>query len=68
MVWPGGIRAGQQDLVPDTTKIASAMERYSPDKTWVRTDDEELSLVTAEFPEELICNAKRTDCLEVDCV
>jgi hypothetical protein len=26
---------------PDTAKIASTMERYNPDKTWHRTDDEE---------------------------
>jgi hypothetical protein len=31
----------QKDLGPDTAKIASAMERYNPDKTWHRTDDEE---------------------------
>jgi hypothetical protein len=31
----------QKDLGPDTTKIAAAMERYNPDKTWHRTDDEE---------------------------
>jgi hypothetical protein len=31
----------QKDLGPDTGKIASAMERYNPDKTWHRTDDEE---------------------------
>jgi hypothetical protein len=31
----------QKDLGPDTAKIASAMERYNPDKTWRRTDDEE---------------------------
>jgi hypothetical protein len=31
----------QKDLGPDTAKIASAMERYNPDKTWQRTDDEE---------------------------
>jgi hypothetical protein len=31
----------QKDLGPDTDKIASAMERYNPDKTWHRTDDEE---------------------------
>ena len=29
----------QKDLGPDTTKIASAMELYNPDKTWVETDD-----------------------------
>lgn len=30
----------QKDLGPDTAKIASAMERYNPDKTWHRTNDE----------------------------
>ena len=30
----------QKDLGPDTAKIASAMERYDPDKTWVETDDD----------------------------
>jgi hypothetical protein len=29
----------QKDLGPDTAKIAAAMERYNPDKTWHRTDD-----------------------------
>jgi hypothetical protein len=31
----------QKDLGPDTAKAASTMERYNPDKTWHRTDDEE---------------------------
>jgi Protein of unknown function (DUF2950) len=31
----------QKDFGPDTAKIASAIERYNPDKTWHRTDDEE---------------------------
>jgi DUF2950 family protein len=31
----------QKVLGPDTAKIASAMERYNPEKTWHRTDDEE---------------------------
>jgi len=31
----------QKDLGPDTTKIASAMDRYDPDKTWTETDDED---------------------------
>jgi hypothetical protein len=31
----------QKDLGPDTAKIAAAMERYNPDKTWHRTHDEE---------------------------
>jgi hypothetical protein len=30
----------QKDLGPDSVKIAAAMERYNPDKTWHRTDDE----------------------------
>ena len=29
----------QKDLGPDTVKIAAAMERYNPDKSWRRTDD-----------------------------
>ena len=29
----------QNDLGPDTAAIATAMERYNPDKTWQRTDD-----------------------------
>jgi Protein of unknown function (DUF2950) len=29
----------QKNLGPDTVKIAQAMERYDPDKTWRRTDD-----------------------------
>jgi hypothetical protein len=31
----------QKDLGPDTAKLAAAMERYNPDKTWHETDDEE---------------------------
>jgi Protein of unknown function (DUF2950) len=31
----------QKDLGPDTAKIAPTIERYNPDKTWHRTDDEE---------------------------
>jgi hypothetical protein len=31
----------QKNLGPDTGKLASSMERYNPDKTWNRTDDEE---------------------------
>jgi Protein of unknown function (DUF2950) len=31
----------QKDFGPDTDKIASAIERYNPDKTWHLTDDEE---------------------------
>jgi hypothetical protein len=31
----------QRDLGPDTTKIASAVTRYNPDKGWVATEDEE---------------------------
>lgn len=30
----------QKDLGPDTVKIAAAMERYDPDKTWHETDDD----------------------------
>ena len=30
----------QKDLGPDTTKIASGMERYNPEKTWQETDDD----------------------------
>jgi hypothetical protein len=30
----------QKDLGPDTAKIAAAMERYDPDKTWQETDDD----------------------------
>jgi len=29
----------QKDLGPDTAKIAAAMDRYDPDKTWHETDD-----------------------------
>ncbi|HEY6384757.1 MAG TPA: DUF2950 domain-containing protein [Candidatus Acidoferrum sp.] len=31
----------QKILGPDTAKLASAMERYNPDKTWSRTNDAE---------------------------
>ena len=31
----------QKDLGPDTSKLASAMERYNPDKSWRRTNDDE---------------------------
>jgi hypothetical protein len=37
--WDGVVY--QKDLGPDTTKIASAMKLYNPDKTWIETDDEE---------------------------
>jgi hypothetical protein len=30
----------QKDLGPDTVKIATAMERYNPDKTWEPTEDD----------------------------
>jgi Protein of unknown function (DUF2950) len=30
----------QKDLGPDSLKIVKNMERYNPDKTWQRTDDE----------------------------
>jgi len=29
----------QKDMGPDTAKIAAAMDRYDPDKTWHETDD-----------------------------
>jgi hypothetical protein len=29
----------QKDLGPETAKVAAAMERYNPDKTWHSTDD-----------------------------
>jgi hypothetical protein len=37
--WDGVVY--QKDLGADTTKIASAMKRYNPDKTWIETDDAE---------------------------
>jgi hypothetical protein len=30
----------QKDMGPDTSNIASAMERYNPDKTWHSTSDD----------------------------
>jgi hypothetical protein len=30
----------QKNIGPETTKIASEMDRYNPDQTWHRTDDE----------------------------
>jgi len=30
----------EKDLGPDTARIAQSMERYNPDKSWHRTDDE----------------------------
>ena len=30
----------EKDLGPDTLNVAKAMERYNPDKTWHRTDDQ----------------------------
>ena len=30
----------QKDLGPDTAKVAAAMGRYDPDKTWTETDDD----------------------------
>jgi DUF2950 family protein len=30
----------QRDLGPDTLNVAKQIERYNPDKTWRRTDDE----------------------------
>jgi hypothetical protein len=37
--WDGVVY--QKDLGPGTTKIASVMTRYNPDKTWTETDDAE---------------------------
>lgn len=37
--WDGVVY--QKDLGPNTPKIAPAMERYNPDKTWIETDDAE---------------------------
>ena len=31
----------QKDLGPDTLTVFKSMDRYNPDKTWTRTDDEE---------------------------
>jgi DUF2950 family protein len=39
----------EKDLGPDSLKIAKTMERYNPDKTWHRTDD--------QWPEDLVVNA-----------
>jgi hypothetical protein len=39
IVGPDGI-VYQKDLGPDTLNIAKKIERYNPDKTWQRTDDE----------------------------
>jgi hypothetical protein len=30
----------QKDMGPDSAKIAAALERYDPDKTWHPTDDQ----------------------------
>ncbi len=30
----------QKDLGPDTPNIVKQIERYNPDKTWTRTDDQ----------------------------
>ena len=30
----------EKDFGPDTTNIVQHMERYNPDKSWHRTDDE----------------------------
>ena len=54
VAWPAEYRVGgvqtfivsydgvvyQKDLGPDTAKVAAAMERYDPDKTWQETDDD----------------------------
>ena len=39
----------QKDLGPDSINIAKNMERYNPDKTWHRTDD--------QWPAEVLANA-----------
>jgi hypothetical protein len=31
----------EQDLGPDTLSLFAKIERYDPDKTWVRTDDDQ---------------------------
>ena len=31
----------QKDLGPDSLNIVNKMERYNPDKTWKRTNDED---------------------------
>ena len=44
----------QKDLGPNTINVVKAMERYNPDKTWARTDDnwpEEASEATARPPQ-----------------
>jgi hypothetical protein len=38
----------EKDLGPDTARIAQSMERYNPDKSWHRTDDEWPAAVSAE--------------------
>jgi hypothetical protein len=39
MVGPDGV-VYEKDLGPDTLKTFQSMERYNPDKTWHRTDDD----------------------------
>jgi Protein of unknown function (DUF2950) len=39
MVGPNGV-VYEKDLGPDTLKTFQSMERYNPDKTWHRTDDD----------------------------
>jgi hypothetical protein len=39
IVGPDGI-VYQKDLGPDTLNIAKKIDRYNPDKTWQRTDDQ----------------------------
>ena len=39
MVGPRGV-VYEKDLGPDTLKTFQSMERYNPDKTWHRTDDD----------------------------
>ena len=40
----------QKDLGPDTFKTAAQIDRYNPDKTWVRTDDEWPVVAEVESP------------------
>lgn len=41
----------QKDLGPNSLKILSQMERYNPDKTWTRTDDDWPEAVASEDKE-----------------
>lgn len=42
----------QKDLGPDSLKVLSQMERYNPDKTWVRTDDDWPAQPVSETPQD----------------